>query len=284
MRALAAKAPICWRTAPSSMAGRPPLLCRRATSTSRCYRVAPAAAAADAGTLLGQAGAGDPPALAGSADHVGGGDPHLVEEDLVEVGRPRHLAQRSDVDTGAAHVENEGRDAGRTLDRLGARQQVAVVGPLGPRAPDLLTRPRRSRRRRAVARVWSEVRSLPASGSLKSWVQMWSPRAIGGRYSARCSSVPKCLSAPATNGLPSTYGTPAAPSSCSRMRCSWGSPALGREAVDDVAGVIDGTDVVAQELDIVGAVGHAQAGSLLPLQCRLVRRRESPQRRPDSSS
>ena len=97
------------------------------------------AATAYAGALLGQAGPGDLPALARAADHVGRGDPHLVEEHLVEVGRAGHLAQWSYVDAGTAHVEDEGRDAGRALDRLGARQQVAVVGPLGPRAPHLLT-------------------------------------------------------------------------------------------------------------------------------------------------
>ena len=73
------------------------------------HRVGAAAAAAHPGALLDQAGAGHPPALAGCADDVGGRDPHLVEEHLVEIGRAGHFAERADVDAGAAHVEDEAR-------------------------------------------------------------------------------------------------------------------------------------------------------------------------------
>ena len=45
------------------------------------------------------------------------------------------------------------------------------------------------------ARVRSDARSLPASGSLNSWHQMCSPDRIRGRYSRFCSGDPKPRSA-----------------------------------------------------------------------------------------
>ena len=44
-----------------------------------------------------------------------------------------------------------------------------------------------------VAVVVTLARSDPASGSDSSWHQLSSPRTIGGRCAARCSSVPKTV-------------------------------------------------------------------------------------------
>ena len=54
--------------------------------------------------------------------------------------------------------------------------------------------------------------------------------------------------------------------------------ALGGEAVEHVAGVVDRSGVGAQELHVGRAVGHAQSRALLPLERRLVLGDEGPER------
>ena len=53
-----------------------------------------------------------------------------------------------------------------------------------------------------TARVRSDPRSEPASGSLKPWHQMTSPAAIGGRCWSRCASVPWRIKAGPTQLTP----------------------------------------------------------------------------------
>src|ERR1700722_6904973 len=66
-------------------------------------------------TLLHQAGPGHLPALTRGANDVGHRYAHFVEEHLVEVGRSGHFPERANLDTGTAHIEDECRDAARTL-------------------------------------------------------------------------------------------------------------------------------------------------------------------------
>jgi hypothetical protein len=94
---------------------------------------------ADRVSLVLQRGTRDLPALAALAD-----DPVLRragvgEEDLVEVRPARHLAQRSHLDAGLLHRDQQVGDAGM-LDgvRLGAREAEHVVGLLRLGGPDLL--------------------------------------------------------------------------------------------------------------------------------------------------
>ena len=50
---------------------------------------------------------GDVPAVAHLTDALGVGDARVGEEDLVELGLARHLAQRAHLDTGLVHVDVE---------------------------------------------------------------------------------------------------------------------------------------------------------------------------------
>ena len=89
--------------------------------------------------LVAEAGVGDPPAVVDLADHLIGGDAHVVEEDLVEVVGPGDLAQRAHLDARGPHVERERGDArlfGRV--RVGAGEQVADVGVVPVGRPHLL--------------------------------------------------------------------------------------------------------------------------------------------------
>ena len=63
----------------------------------------------------------------------------LVEEDLAEVALAVDGPHRADLDAGLVHVEDEPGDA-LVLRRVGvgAHEQLAVVGDVGARAPDLL--------------------------------------------------------------------------------------------------------------------------------------------------
>ena len=61
-----------------------------------------------------------------------------VEEDLVEVGVAVHLPQRPDFDPGRVHAQGKGGDAGVLGHReVGAGQQQAPIGVVGPAAPHL---------------------------------------------------------------------------------------------------------------------------------------------------
>ena len=93
---------------------------------------------------------------------------------------------------------------------IGAHEELADVGDLAERAPDLLARSARSRRRRASARVRSDARSEPAPGSENPWHHTSSPRRIFGRCAAFCSSVPSSISVGPACSVPTkftpTYG------------------------------------------------------------------------------
>ena len=81
---------------------------------------------------------GDTPALVLGAEQGVGGHRDAVEEDLAELVVPGHLPDRSHVDAGGAHVEQEERDAPVAPPvGSGAGQQDAVLGVLGVRRPDL---------------------------------------------------------------------------------------------------------------------------------------------------
>ena len=83
----------------------------------------------------------DPPAVVLVADQVGDRHPDLVEEDLAEVALAVERPHRAHLDALAVHVEDEPRDA-LVLRRvgIGAHEQLAPVGDVRARAPDLLAR------------------------------------------------------------------------------------------------------------------------------------------------
>ena len=89
--------------------------------------------------LEGQRDHGDAPAVVLVADAVGHRDPHLVEEELGELGGPRDGAQRADLDAGRVHRHDQPGDAAVAV-LAGAHQQLAEVGHLGVRRPDLRAR------------------------------------------------------------------------------------------------------------------------------------------------
>ena len=277
MRARAASAPICWRTALSSMAGRPPRLCPPGHLHEAGHRIEASPGAPHARALLGQAGSGHPPALPRCPDHVGRRDVHLVEEHLVEVGGARHLAQGTDVDTRAAHVEDEGGDAGRAVHRLRACQQVAVVGPLGPRAPHLLAHhdevtsvpdgPGLQRGEVAPGVGLAEELGPDVVAPCDGW-QMGDPLLVGAEM----------LERPGDERVAEHVGNAGRPELLLEDALLVRIAALGREAVEPVAGVVQRARVGAQPLHVGCAVGHAQAGALLPLQRRLVLGDEGTQR------
>ena len=96
-------------------------------------------AGSDARTLEVQRGLRDRPTVAFAADQVGVVDHGVVEEDLVEDGVTRHLAQRPDGDAGLLQRESEPGDALVLGDvEVGAGQQHAEVGTDGLTRPDLL--------------------------------------------------------------------------------------------------------------------------------------------------
>ena len=89
--------------------------------------------------FVAQRDLGQTPAVVLRADDVRRGDPHVVEEDLVEGRFVIHLLDRPDGDAGRLHVEHEVRDPPMRLRvRVGASEQDAVAGELRQRGPDLL--------------------------------------------------------------------------------------------------------------------------------------------------
>ena len=78
--------------------------------------------------------------------------------------------------------------------RVGAGEQDAPVGVLGAARPHLLAVHDPARRRPARPSCAGWRGREPASGSLKSWHQMCSPRRIGSRNCACCSGVPWAMS------------------------------------------------------------------------------------------
>ena len=147
-----------WRTI-----GSPARPCSRASFRRRSTPeppTAPAATRTGAGhhlPLARERRAGDAPAVVDVAEAPEVGDPGLVEEHLVELDLTADVPQRSHVDTGLVHVDEEVRDALVLRPaRVGAGQEDGEVGVLTPRGPHLLPghdplvavahRPRRERR------------------------------------------------------------------------------------------------------------------------------------------
>ena len=110
--------------------------------------------------------------------------------------------------------------------RVGAHEQVAVVGDRGVRRPDLLTvdTTYSSPSRRALVR--SEARSEPASGSEKPWHQTTSPRTM--RRQVQSPSARRCRGAMIDGPIQLTFmycgprGSPTDHSSSPRMMCCHG--------------------------------------------------------------
>ena len=119
------------------------------------------------------------------------GHEDVVQLHLVELGLAGRLDQRVDLDPVGVHVDDEEGEALLALGggRVAAGQADAPVGELGVGGPDLAAGDPVA----AVDRhgpVVSEARSLPASGSLKSWHHSSSAERMRGRQRAFCSSVP----------------------------------------------------------------------------------------------
>ena len=96
--------------------------------------------AGDGVALVGQRGAGAAPPVANLTDPILVGDAHVGEEHLVELSRPRHLAQGPDLDPGARHVEDEVGEAVVLVHGAGGeRRQVGTGSRLAEQlAPPLL--------------------------------------------------------------------------------------------------------------------------------------------------
>ena len=89
--------------------------------------------------LDGQRRLGDPPAVAGRADHVGRGGARVVEEDLVELGGAGQLPDRADRDPRLVHRHQQvGQAAAAPGAGFGPGQHEAPVGQVGQRGPGLL--------------------------------------------------------------------------------------------------------------------------------------------------
>src|SRR5262245_15363573 len=83
---------------------------------------------------------GDLPSAVQLAEQVLARYPHVLEEDLVEVGVARHLPQRTHLDARAPTVHQQARHAARPPRRgIGPAQDHAPVGVVSERGPDLLT-------------------------------------------------------------------------------------------------------------------------------------------------
>ena len=82
----------------------------------------------------------DLPALTDRTEHVVLRGARAVEEDLVELGAPRHLTQRPHLDAGLVHRAQEVREAVvRRRLGIGAAHDEAPVGAVRERGPHLLT-------------------------------------------------------------------------------------------------------------------------------------------------
>ena len=95
--------------------------------------------AAQTGALNGERGVGNRPTSAKTTNHGVMGNPGLVQEDLVEEGLTGHLAQRSNLDTGLVHVNDEVGDALVLRGvRVGPGNEHALLGHVPAGRPDLL--------------------------------------------------------------------------------------------------------------------------------------------------
>ena len=102
-------------------------------------RAAAAAAPAERRALVHQRGHRDAPAVADVSEPVLVRDAGVGEVDLVELGLPGQLAQRSGLDAWAVHVDDE---VGQALVlghvRVAACEQQSPAGPVREARPDLL--------------------------------------------------------------------------------------------------------------------------------------------------
>ena len=92
------------------------------------------------GPLGRQSPLGNPPSLVLGTDAVFDRHDHVVEEDLIEVGRAPGLLDRAHFNAHRMHVDHQAADA-LVLGRrgIGAGEQHAPVGLTGPAGPDFLT-------------------------------------------------------------------------------------------------------------------------------------------------
>ena len=119
------------------------------------------------------------------------------------------------------------------------------------------------------ARVRSEARSLPASGSLNSWHQVCRPLRMSGRCARFCSSVPKVKSAKAARCVWSVNGgSPARASSSARNSSLYGSlglrrpPHCRRPVLAQEAGLVELCAPAAQHAVLFLVIGAPKAGAL----------------------
>ena len=168
---------------------------------------------------------GDLPTLADRAEPQVVGDPHAVEEDLVERRSAGHLADRAHVDARGVHRHHEGGEA-----RMLAHLRIGAADEQSPgretRLPELHTfcpvtthsSPSRT------ARVANPARSEPAPGSEKSWQHSCSVRSSGRTNRSCCSGVPNMAIVGATSCVVTlNVSCPAGVSYCassSRKACS----------------------------------------------------------------
>src|SRR5689334_5284677 len=87
-----------------------------------------------------QRGRRDLPAVTDRTEHVGRADLDAVEEDLVELRLAVHLSERSHVDAGATHGENEARQPAAALFRRSrSSEEECEIGVVRAARPHLLT-------------------------------------------------------------------------------------------------------------------------------------------------
>ena len=125
------------------------------------------------------------------AEHVGLGDPQLVEEDLVEVVRADHAGDRAHLDR-RSRPSAPGRSSGPAASsplcdvRVRRKHHCAIVAYEVQIFWPETNQPSPSRR----AAVWTEARSEPALGSLNPWHQIDLAPGDRGEVRRCCSGVP----------------------------------------------------------------------------------------------
>ena len=148
-------------------------------------------AQADGHALEHQRGQRGAPAVVDLADDRVGGQAHVVEEDLVELGLAGDLAQAADGDALGVHRQDEHRQAlVLVLLGVGARQQQAVGGELRVGGPHLLAVEHPACRRPPGARA-----SAPPRGPSRRPARRRAgtrPRRRGASARGSAPSAPRC--------------------------------------------------------------------------------------------